>query len=530
MPAKSQLHLQLLGPFEVWRGGVPIPPAEWRGQKPRDLLKVLVLARGQYVSTDQLAEWLWPGAAPSAAEASLRSAVSDLRRLLEPDLTHGRASAFIHTRREGYRFNLDAPVTVDWLLLEQALATRARAGIEAALARWPGELLPEDPYAEWAQPARDRLRALRLDAWAIVADSALEAGEYAAAVTAAENGLALDDAREALWRTLMRAHHLGGDRAAALRAFDRCRTALSRELGTDPLPETLAVHQHILQAEAEPIAVTPPTATAAPTSTVAVPTAAVSPPTAVAPPPPAAEPRWLFRLASLGLVLWVLATGAQLAGMLAGLLRGSLVSSGDLGAEALPALLANPAALAELHQQRYLLIPLGLLLLPAYAAWFAALRAAARPNAPGGLAWLGLGLGGLDVLAQTLSRALTVAQVTVLPEAFRAAADSQRATLITLWDLLRQMASIFGSLSALAHPLAVGLLSLATLIAARQSPPPLRWPLPLGAAGLALSTLTLLYTFVIPGAALGALGVPLGLGLAAATYAWLLALAAAIWR
>jgi len=47
----------------------------------------------------------------------------------------------------------------------------------------------------------------------------------------------------------MRAHHLGGDRAAALRAFDRCRTALSRELGTDPLPETLALHRQILQAE-----------------------------------------------------------------------------------------------------------------------------------------------------------------------------------------------------------------------------------------------------------------------------------------
>jgi hypothetical protein len=307
----------------------------------------------------------------------------------------------------------------------------------------------------------------------------------------------------------MRAHHLNGDRAAALRAFDRCRTTLTRELGTDPLPETLALHQQILQAEAAPEAPTP--AAARPAE------------------PANAEPAWLYRLGATGLVLWVLATVLQLAAMLLGWLQGSLVTGGDPGAEALPRLLANPATLAELHGQRYLLIPLGLLLLPAYGAWYAALRAAARRRgqALGGLGWLGLGLGGLEVAAQTISRAVTVAQVSVLPGAYAQAGAEQRSVLVTVWDLLRQMASIFASLSAAAHPAAIALLALATLAAARQGLAGLRWPRGVAVSGLLLYALNLIYTFLIPGTAWA---VPLGLGLAAATYAWLLVLAAALWR
>src|SRR5690242_13692255 len=102
------LRVQLLGRFEVWRQGAPVPSAEWRGQKPRDLLKILLLADGHFVAKDQLLDWLWPGAEPGAAETSLRSAVSDLRRVLEPALERGRDSTYVQTRREGYSFQRTA--------------------------------------------------------------------------------------------------------------------------------------------------------------------------------------------------------------------------------------------------------------------------------------------------------------------------------------------------------------------------------------------------------------------------------------
>jgi DNA-binding SARP family transcriptional activator len=508
-----QLRIQLLGPFEVWRDGSPIPPAEWRGQKTRDLLKLLLLARGRYVAADQLVEWLWPSAEPAAGTASLRAAVSDLRQLLEPGLARGRDSAFVLTRHEGYCFNPAASVELDLDDFERGLQSASRRDLEIALARHPGELLEDNPYADWAQPERARLRDLRLDALTRLAALCLAEGDAAAAAAAAEAGLALDASRETLWRALMQAHAQRGDRGAALAAFDRCRTALARDLGTDPLPETQALYQAILSGSAPP------------------PTAAPIAPPAQPAPAPTRPPAWLLRLAALGLGGWVLLTLGGLIVSLFGAATGRFVSPGDPGSEALPALLLLPSLLENLFRQLTFLLPAGLLWLPAYLAWFAVLRSAFRRaswtvTAP---AWIGVVLGGLDCLLQLATRAVSLIQLTVLPRAYAATPPDQRLALSTLWDVLRQTAALLGTAGALVNPAAVALLCLATLAALRAG-----WISPLPEArslsnwGLVLAGLTLLYTFFSP-PALAALWLPLGLALALANYAWLALLASSFW-
>jgi DNA-binding SARP family transcriptional activator len=504
-----RLRVQLLGRFEVWRNGVSVPAAEWRGQKTRDLFKILLLADGHYVAKDQLAEWLWSGAEPEAAEANLRSAVSDLRRVLEPELARGRESAYIQTRHQGYCFNAQPGVVVDAAAFERALQAEGRPALEGALGAYPGDLLEEDPYAEWALAERARLRGLRLAALARLAELCLAEGDGAKAIAAAEQGLALDASRESLWRALMRGHALRGDRAAALAAFERCRAALARDLGTDPLPETLALHQQLLRGE------WPATAGEAPVLGRVM----------------AGPPAWLRRLAAAGIAIWVAVTATALALSVAGVLQGNGVSAGDPGAEALPRLLSSPAARQALDRQLVLFLPIGLLLLPAYLAWFGTSRRASAPskNSASALAWVGLGLGGIDLISQTLSRAITVAQVSVVPSAYVAAALDQRPVLEALWDVLGQLAGLFGTASAAAEPLAVAALSLATLAALRAGTgPTLRGARLLAWVGIGLAGLGLLYTFVtlpIP----AEWGLPLGVGLAVATYAWWLGLAVALW-
>jgi DNA-binding SARP family transcriptional activator len=509
-----QLRIQLLGAFDVRRDGVPISPNAWRGQKTRDLLKILLLARGRYVAADQLVEWLWPAAEPGAGTASLRAAVSDLRQLLEPGLARGRDSAFVLTRHEGYCFSPEAPVDLDLADFERALRSASRRDLETALARHPGELLEENPYAEWAQPERARLRDLRLDALTRVAALALAEGDPGAASAAAEAGLALDAGRETLWRALMQAHAQRGDRAAALAAFDRCRAALARDLGTDPLPETQALYQAILAGSAPPM----PFVGAGSTRDAAA-----------APAQPA--PAWLLRLAALCLGAWVLFTLGGLLVSLFGAASGRFISPGDPGSEALPALLLLPGALENLFRQLTFLLPAGLLWLPAYLAWFALLRAAAARAGRGAtpLAWVGVALGGLDSLLQLATRAVSLIQLTVLPRAYAAAPPDQRLALTTLWDVLRQTSALLGTAGALINPAAVALLCLATLAALRAGrAAPLPEARSLAGWGLTLAALTLLYTFFSP-PALAALWLPLGLALALANYAWLAMLATSFW-
>ncbi|HKZ68588.1 MAG TPA: BTAD domain-containing putative transcriptional regulator [Anaerolineales bacterium] len=486
------LTIRLLGRFEVERDGAIIPPQEWRGQKTRDLLKILLLASGQYVSRDQLCDWLWPEVDPVSAQVNLRAVVSDLRKILEPKLSRGRDSAFIVTHRAGYSFDHAGSAHFDFAEFHQAAATASlsRDDIETILALYRGDLLEEDPYAEWAMRTRDYLRELHLNLLSRYSDLLLQESAHTKCIAVCEQALTLDPSRESIWRTLIRAYDVSGDHAAALNTFDRCRAALSRDLGVDPSPETVALHEQILTAD--------PQNPKSPDFGRSTPDAVRLRPT---------THLWLHRLGAVGFTVWAVVTGTSLALSLAGIARGSFISPGDPGNWALTYLLSHPEALADINRYLYLLFPLGWLLLPGYVAWFTFLRTDRHIDT---LAWIGLLAGIMDALTQTLSQAIGLAQLSVLPSAYLAAPVDQRLPIIALWDVLRQFASITGTIGLFANPIGLGLLSLASRHH-RKYPQAIVW------AGFTVVMLSALYYLLPP----NSLSLPLGVLLAIGLRVWL---------
>ena len=71
------IALNVLGPVEVRRGGVLVPV---EGLKRRQLLAVLVAARGGEVSADRLEEALWEGGPPDSARAARPSRRAHTRK------------------------------------------------------------------------------------------------------------------------------------------------------------------------------------------------------------------------------------------------------------------------------------------------------------------------------------------------------------------------------------------------------------------------------------------------------------------
>jgi len=108
-----------------------------------------------------------------------------------------------------------------------------------------GELLGELDYSdcpgldEWVGAARERWRSARLQALAEIAARLEAAGRVAASIAYAERLVSEGPTLEHAHRRVMRLHYLRGDRAAALGAFERCRHALTQQLGVEPSAETL---------------------------------------------------------------------------------------------------------------------------------------------------------------------------------------------------------------------------------------------------------------------------------------------------
>jgi DNA-binding SARP family transcriptional activator len=68
-------------------------------------------------------------------------------------------------------------------------------------------------------------------------------------IALAERILTHDNCWERAYRFLMMAYARQGNRAAALRVFQRCSETLARELDVEPSPETIALAERLRHGE-----------------------------------------------------------------------------------------------------------------------------------------------------------------------------------------------------------------------------------------------------------------------------------------
>jgi DNA-binding SARP family transcriptional activator len=155
------LHVVLLGGFSV-RVGNHAVPSSWRLRKAKTLVKLLALADGHRVHRDVLAEVLWPGLDPPAAANNLHQVLHAARRALASDGSH--SSDVLCLRDDIAILWPDGDLIVDADIFAAAAQRALRSGSAedygAALKLYTGELLPEDRYADWSVPHRERLAAL----------------------------------------------------------------------------------------------------------------------------------------------------------------------------------------------------------------------------------------------------------------------------------------------------------------------------------------------------------------------------------
>jgi DNA-binding SARP family transcriptional activator len=252
MGRQANLRVQVLGVLAVAVHGRAVPPQELASRKGRTLLKLLLARRGEVVPADVLVEALWAGRPPADPDANLATLVSRLRAVLGPEVIAGD--------RHGWRFVAGPRVELDLeeatrlpgeadarLPAEPALALAAAERALALLGRGP--FLADEPDADWALPARREAERLAARARRLAWDAALAVGDHARALAHADAATTVDPLDEAAWRAVMAAHTAAGEPAAALAAYERLRQTLAEELGTDPAPESQALHLAILRGD-----------------------------------------------------------------------------------------------------------------------------------------------------------------------------------------------------------------------------------------------------------------------------------------
>ena len=241
-----EVELALLGRFQVRRGGVEVPPAAFGGRKVRALLRMLAVRRPDLVPHGVLAEALWPDRLPADPATNLGVLVNRARRAVgDPGV--------IVTGAGGYalgRCTVDVDAFVAALDRARSTAEPAETveACTAALAVW-GDPLPEDLYADWARPVRDRLHRARTELSLLAGRAAIACGDPRAAAAHAADVVAEHPLDESATLLLAEALGAAGDTAGALERIARLRAGLAQELGVDPSPEADRLQTALLRGQ-----------------------------------------------------------------------------------------------------------------------------------------------------------------------------------------------------------------------------------------------------------------------------------------
>jgi DNA-binding SARP family transcriptional activator len=243
--------IRIFGALEIVDGERTLGPRDLGGVRPKQLLEILLAARGHRVPVDRIADLIWDAQPPDDIAASIQTFVSVLRR----SLVHDRALAreLVVTEAEAYRFATDA-VDLDLDRFDELLErsarepTRiARQSLEQALSLVRGEVLEDEPYALWTEDLRGSYQGRVLGARLDAADAALAERDFAAALAHAEAAVAFDRFSERAHRLSVLTLYSLGRQHEALSRYRSYRSLLDDELGLEPTAETRALEGAILR-------------------------------------------------------------------------------------------------------------------------------------------------------------------------------------------------------------------------------------------------------------------------------------------
>ncbi len=231
----ASLELRLFGGFQARldSGREVVLPTK----KAKILLARLALPAGQVHSREQLIALLWSERGQAQARASLRQALTALRKALS-----AAAPPPLLVRGEAVSLDPKA-LDVDVAAFESLADSAAVEDLERAVALYRGALLDgltlrDEAFEAWLSYERERLLERQLRTLTSLLDHQMTDGVPERATLTAQRLLSLDPLREDVHRKLMRLYAQHGQGGRALKQYERCRDLLARELGVRPEAET----------------------------------------------------------------------------------------------------------------------------------------------------------------------------------------------------------------------------------------------------------------------------------------------------
>jgi predicted ATPase/DNA-binding SARP family transcriptional activator len=246
-PHLPTLRVLALGPLQVFSGNTLIDSTAWGSARPRELL-VYLMMHPEGRTKEQVGLAFWPEASAAQLRNSFHVTLHRLRKALG-------TPEWITLTNDRYQVDPSVIAEFDVAVFEREVAEARRllkrqaegavAALERALDRFRGDLLDGEPAGDWHLEHRDRLQRIYAEALMDLAARLAKEERYAKAADVYRRLLARDDLHEEAVCALMECHVKLGERAQAMRVYQRFAERLAKELDAEPDEETTEIFDRI---------------------------------------------------------------------------------------------------------------------------------------------------------------------------------------------------------------------------------------------------------------------------------------------
>jgi DNA-binding SARP family transcriptional activator len=243
----QRLKVHALGPLEVFIGDRPVDSAAWGSARPREMLAYLLMHPAG-CTKEQVGVAFWPDATSAQLRNSFHVTLHRLRKALG-------MPEWITLNKERYRIDPAVVAEFDVTMFEESVGTARRAlkrgesdaiaALERAVGLYRGDFLDGEPAGDWHLQFRDRLQRIYLDSLMELGSALSREERHARAAEVYRRILARDELHEEAVRALMASLAREGERAPALRLYQRFAECLRKELDADPDDETTELFQRL---------------------------------------------------------------------------------------------------------------------------------------------------------------------------------------------------------------------------------------------------------------------------------------------
>ena len=247
----DEMYVRLFGGFEVTVGDTFLSEGKLR-KKARALFAMLVLNHGRDVPRDDLFKQIWPGLSRTHALDNFYTIWGNCVSVVGEDPYLERNGEYCRIDPRFVRSDVgEFEQLTRHLLVSEHDANYLLDTYAKIEVLYRGSLLPSEKNVRAINAQRDRYRALYVDAMVAATDCALRVHDTRIALWFARKAMEEDQAREDVYRVLMKAQIASGQRCPAIKTYLACRDYLQGTLGLDPSIETRELYNALVTTDPE---------------------------------------------------------------------------------------------------------------------------------------------------------------------------------------------------------------------------------------------------------------------------------------